>query len=292
VGTEKRERQKLNRELGRQVQAKQEQKAATKKKAIQVGAAIGAAVLLALVFWLIGRAKGDDTPTDTTVAGTDTTVSGEATTTAASEAAKATVPGVTLDAAPECVTIPDEGGPVETATERVTSFTGPMSVDCIDTSATYLAQVSTNRGDYTITLDPSKAPQTVASFIGLAANRFYENTTCHRVVKDFVVQCGSLDGSGTDGPGYTIADELPTASSEYVTYSVAMAHSSLPDSNGSQFFITTNESAADILGTGYSLFGTVTTGTEAIDNMNSLGEPDETPSGLIQITGITVTKAA
>ena len=100
------------------------------------------------------------------------------------------------------------------------------------------------------------SPGTVNNFVVLARYHYYDSLTCHRIIKDFVVQCG--DPSGTGGgvePGYTILDELPAAGS-YKAGSLAMANTGSPNSGGGQFFIITGsngETAAKD-----ALFGSVT----------------------------------
>ena len=110
---------------------------------------------------------------------------------------------------------------------------------CLDPGATYQAIVTTNMGEFTIDLDAEAAPQTVNNFVFLARNVYYDDTPCHRIITDFVVQCGDPTGTGTGGPGYEFADELPEAGA-YQLGSIAMANSG-PDTNGSQFFIITGE---------------------------------------------------
>ena len=82
---------------------------------------------------------------------------------------------------------------------------------CIDPAKTYTATVETNKGTFTITLDPKAAPQTVNNFVALARYHYYDDTPCHRIITGFVVQCGDPTGKGTGGPGYEIPDELPQA---------------------------------------------------------------------------------
>jgi cyclophilin family peptidyl-prolyl cis-trans isomerase len=138
---------------------------------------------------------------------------------------------------------------------RVSTFAAPPPM-CIDATKTYSAVVTTNKGALSITLYPELAPETVNNFVVLARYHFFDNTTCHRIIPGFVVQCGDPTGTGAGGPGYTFADELPE-DGMYVIGSVAMANSG-PDTNtnGSQFFIMTGDHGAS-LPPKYSLFGEV-----------------------------------
>ena len=106
---------------------------------------------------------------------------------------------------------------------------------CIDPAKKYTAVVDTNFGSFTIELDPKAAPNTVNNFVVLSLYHYYDGITCHRVVADFVIQCGDPKGDGTGGPGYEFADELP-AEGAYQLGSLAMANSG-PNTNGSQFFV-------------------------------------------------------
>ena len=99
--------------------------------------------------------------------------------------------------------------------------------------------MTTNKGAYTIALDAAAAPLTVNNFVVLARYHYFDNTICHRAIPQFAVQCGDPTGTGSGGPGYAFADELPAAGS-YKVGSIAMANSG-PDTNGSQFFIITGD---------------------------------------------------
>jgi peptidyl-prolyl cis-trans isomerase B (cyclophilin B) len=82
----------------------------------------------------------------------------------------------------------------------------------IDTSKTYTAVMDTSCGKITITLDAAHAPQTVNSFVFLAKEGFYNGTLFHRIVTDFMDQGGDPKGDGTGGPGYKLPDEPPADS--------------------------------------------------------------------------------
>lgn len=126
--------------------------------------------------------------------------------------------------------------------------------------------VSTTKGNFTITLFPKASPKTVENFLKLVAKKFYDGTTFHRVIPGFVAQGGdplsrSLPAGnpriGTGDPGYSIQDEHGNGL-KHLIGSVAMAHSSAPNSAGSQFYIC--YSALAQLDGGYTVFGHVTEG--------------------------------
>ena len=161
---------------------------------------------------------------------------------------------------------------------------------CIDTDKSYSAVVSTDRGDVTIALDPSVAPQTVNNFIVLARYGYYEGVPFHRIIPGFVVQGGDAVGPelGIGGPGYAFEDELPDVGS-YQLGSVAMANSG-PNTNGSQFFIVSGEAGAG-LPPQYSLFGQVSAGLDVVSALDELGtQGTGTPLESVVINNITITE--
>ncbi len=164
---------------------------------------------------------------------------------------------------------------------------------CIDATKTYTAVVTTDKGAYTIALDAGAAPLTVNNFVVLARYHFFDNTICHRAIPGFAVQCGDPTGTGSGGPGYSFADELPAAGS-YKIGSVAMANSGV-DTNGSQFFIITGDSGA-ALSPKYSLFGQVTDGLDTtVKVLDALGNPDQAANGVppldqIIVQSVTITE--
>ena len=157
---------------------------------------------------------------------------------------------------------------------RVTSFPAAPPM-CIDPNRTYTAQINTNKGLIEVALDPKAAPNTVNSFVFLARNHFFDGLGFHRVVPGFVLQGGDPEGTGSGGPGYTFADELPQAG-QYKLGSLAMANSG-PNTNGSQFFIISGDQGTT-LDPKYSLFCQVTAGLDVVSQIDALGTPDD-PSG-------------
>jgi cyclophilin family peptidyl-prolyl cis-trans isomerase len=162
-------------------------------------------------------------------------------------------------------------------------------------TATYQATIVTNRGDVVIDLLNSKATCTVNSFVYLAAKNYFNSTKCHRLTTAgslFVLQCGDPTGKGTGGPGYGFANENTTGAS-YPEGTVAMAHSSQPNSNGSQFFIVYKNST---LSPDYTPFGQVVTGLGIIQNVakagsdNSNGSGDGHPKEPVVIERVTIKK--
>lgn len=179
--------------------------------------------------------------------------------------------------------------PVEGAAEQTRQFDASPPM-CLDADATYDAIVTTNKGEFTIALDPDNGPVAANNFVFLARNQYYDDTECHRIIPNFVIQCGDPTASGTGGPGYTIVDEPPTV--PYEIGSIAMAKTVAPDSAGSQFFIITGTDGAN-LPPDYALFGKVTEGfDDAVAAMAAAGTPgDGVPSEPIEIESIRIVQS-
>ena len=162
--------------------------------------------------------------------------------------------------------------------------------------STWIATVTTNCGDITLQLDGHQAPQTVASFIYLSQQKFFDDSPCHRLVTAgiFVLQCGDPTGAGPGGPGYQFGIENAPTDGTYPTGSLAMARTSDPDSNGSQFFIVYKKSTISDP-TGYSIFGKVTQGLDIVKAIAEQGVDqggtDGAPAQPISILGVSVEKA-
>ena len=107
----------------------------------------------------------------------------------------------------------------------------------IDLSKSYTAVIETEKGTMTIELFADKAPLTVNSFVYLATQGYYDGTTFHRVIPNFMVQGGDPSGTGRGGPGYKFADEFDPSLRFDRRGLLAMANAG-PRTNGSQFFIT------------------------------------------------------
>lgn len=107
----------------------------------------------------------------------------------------------------------------------------------IDPAKTYTATLKTAKGQIVVQLNAQKEPKTVNNFVNLARAGFYDNTTFHRVLPNFMAQGGDPTGTGGGGPGYTIADEFTDLHHDVGV--ISMANTGRANSGGSQFFITT-----------------------------------------------------
>lgn len=146
------------------------------------------------------------------------------------------------------------------------------------------ASLNLNTEAVSFELDGVNAPQAVANFVSLAQSGFYENVSCHRLTTAgiYVLQCGDPDGTGAGGPGYNFGPiENAPADDIYAEGTLAMARVGGDGSSmGSQFFIVYDESQipSDSAG-GYTVFGKVTGGLEAIKAIAALGTSDGSGDG-------------
>ena len=158
------------------------------------------------------------------------------------------------------------------------------------------ARLVTHFGGLVVRLEESRAPNMVANFVGLATGRidwkdpktgksmkgtpFYDGLLFHRVVRNFVIQCGDpktrypdlADEWGTGGPGYKFRDEFHEALRHNRAGVVSMANSG-PDSNGSQFFIT--EVPTPHLDKRHTVFGMVTAGHDVLKCLTNVRAGDK-----------------
>ncbi len=276
MGTDKRNRQKENRRARQGELEKQIQRQKMIRRSTRIALLVGVIVAVVAVISLWPESDDAQTP--------------EATETSVSEILDTTI--APSPAGPfeygqgECA-------PTDGSGEQVQKFTASPKL-CIDPAKTYTALISTNKGDLTVVLDPTKAPGTVNNFVNLVRSKYFNNTVCHRAIPSFVVQCGDPTATGTGGPGYAIADELPSAG-EYKLGSLAMANSG-PNTNGSQFFIITGEQGMT-LPPDYSLFGQVTTGLDmTLPALDKAGNSDPASNGVppteeIRIISVTVSES-
>jgi cyclophilin family peptidyl-prolyl cis-trans isomerase len=125
------------------------------------------------------------------------------------------------------------------------------------------ATMHTNHGEIQLELFDEDAPKTVDNFVKLSKDGYYDGLIFHRVIRDFMIQGGCPQGTGTGGPGYEFEDEIND--NKIVRGALAMANAG-PNTNGSQFFIVTTEAAPWLDGK-HTVFGRVTSGMEAVDSI-------------------------
>lgn len=268
MATEKRARQRAN----RQQKIEQEVQEIRRDRVRQygfIGAIVGVVLVAAIGLFLI--AGGDDD--DTTDAATSTD---DSTDTTEDESVS--------DTELEPLPCPAEDG----SSERVTEFPAAPP-DCLVDGATYTAVFDTSAGEITAELDPDAAPVTVNNFVYLARYHYYEGSTFHRVIQDFVIQGGDPTGDppGTGGPGYTIDEEVPEPG-EYQIGSLVMAKRTPPSTTGAQFFIVTGPDGA-ALPNEYSLFGQVSGGLDVATEIQGVAtEGADQPIEDVTINSVTI----
>jgi peptidyl-prolyl cis-trans isomerase B (cyclophilin B) len=140
------------------------------------------------------------------------------------------------------------------------------------TGKTFIATVTTNCGVISMELYGTKAPQTVASFLGLAKSGYWADSPCHRLTTTgiFVLQCGDPTGTGSGTPGYGYGVENAPANFTYPPGTLAMARTSDPKSNGGQFFIVYKQTVLNDP-VGYSIFGRIISGMDIVDKIAAAG---------------------
>ena len=140
----------------------------------------------------------------------------------------------------------------------------------IDTSKRYVATFETDKGVIVIELFAKEAPITVNNFVFLAQEKYYDNSSFHRVIPGFMAQGGDPTGTGRGGPGYQFADEFSPLLRHSEPGILSMANAG-PNTNGSQFFIT--YTATPFLDDRHAVFGRV---LEGLDVALSLSPRDPT----------------
>jgi peptidyl-prolyl cis-trans isomerase B (cyclophilin B) len=130
----------------------------------------------------------------------------------------------------------------------------------IDTNKKYTATMETEKGKLVLALFAKDVPNTVNNFVFLARQGYYDGTTFHRVIVDFMVQGGDPTGTGAGGPGYNFSNEI--TSHKHVAGSLSMANSGGTNTNGSQFFIT--YVATSWLDGKHTVFGQLTEGMDVL----------------------------
>ena len=137
----------------------------------------------------------------------------------------------------------------------------------IDPDKTYTATFVTEKGDIVINLFADKAPKTVNNFVFLAREGYYDDTTFHRVIPDFMTQGGDPTGTGRGGPGYRFEDEFHPELKHSKPGILSMANAG-PNTNGSQFFITV--APTPHLDNRHSVFGEVVGGMDVVQKIANL----------------------
>jgi cyclophilin family peptidyl-prolyl cis-trans isomerase len=218
VPTNKQRREAAQRHLQRQLERRAELARKRRRNLGILATAIAVVVVVGAALLITGVFQSDDPE-----ASADPTPSSSA-------AAAAT----NADGTVSCTYTPDDSG-----NPSLKDVGTPPNPQATPTQGTSTLLMSTTQGDLTLTLDRATAPCAAASFTYLAQQRFFDGTPCHREVNQptfGVLQCGDPTGSGSGGPSYKFAQEVP-AGTTYPRGTIAMANTGQPNSTGSQFFL-------------------------------------------------------
>ena len=275
VGTEKRERQKQQRQARLEAAREEQRKKKQRRRTITI--AVAAVVVFGGMFlystFLADGGEDDETAADTT------------TTTA-------------VDAPPDAPFAYGGGecAPDSSPAEPVIDYDDSFQ-DCLDPDATYTAVFDTTEGEITVDLDTANTPGTVNNFVSLARNGYYDGTEIFRTDTSIgILQGGSphTNDASDPGPGYNIPDEGDGYS--YEAGQLVMARSAGPDSGSAQFFLVANDAASSLTAQGtYVVFGnTDEAGIGVITAILDLNEDDPesglggAPSRTVTINSVTI----
>jgi cyclophilin family peptidyl-prolyl cis-trans isomerase len=241
-----------------------ERDAAIRRRNLIMGSAFG---VLGLVVVIVGLSLllGDDTTTPPSA-----TPSVSPSASASPSAAPGTKIGtITPTAANDSGEVACGAKAPATAGKPKPQFAGPPPMK-IDTEATYRATMVTSCGTIVIELDAKRAPQTVNSFVFLAKQGYFDGQYFHRLDTSIdVIQGGDPSGTGSDGPGYAIPDEL-NGKLTYTPGTLAMANAGA-NTGGSQFFIITGPEGTNLDGNpNYTIFGKILEGLGVAQEIQAL----------------------
>ena len=282
MGTDKRERKKVNRNLAREERQKAQRNAVIKQRVIRYGIGIPLAIL---ALWAVSKffiTTDSTSTTDTTVASSDTTIAVSDTTIASLTPTLSTTPGEQIEGDTKC--------PATDGTAiRTTNFSKAPPM-CIDAKKSYTATFNTSEGAIEIALDTKKTPKTVNNFVTLSRYKYYDSSFIFRTDLNLDIIQGGGE-SNTDDPGYNIEDE--GSGYKYTEGDIVMARTGEINSAGGQFFIVTGPKASflDDQGT-YVVFGKISKGLDvakAILGLNAgSGQLGGAPSRAVKITSVTI----
>ena len=282
MGTDKRERQKANRDAKLAAQAAEEAKRKRNRFIRNVIILVAAIIVTGFLLSALSGCSSSDSEGATTEGQTSTAA-----------APTETADGLAFGSG-ECP-------PADGVAEPVIDF-DDAPAKCIDPDKTYVAEVETTEGTVTVELDTAKTPLTANNFVTLARFGYYDGTSLFRTeARSGIIQGGSphTQDASDPGPGYTIADEaLPFSAADYAPGVLAMARTSAPDSASAQFFFLANEGGSylgdaqlgDAAGS-YVVFGRTTEGIDVLEKIANLDDGSGAPTQPVSITKVTITES-
>jgi cyclophilin family peptidyl-prolyl cis-trans isomerase len=222
VPTNKQRRQAAQRHLQKQLERRAELAKKRRRNLAIVATAVAVAVVVVAALLITGVFSSDDES------------SNDASASSSAAATDTAAPTTNADGTISCNYLPDDSG-----NPNLKDVGTPPTPEATPTQGTATLLMSTTQGDLTLTLDRTKAPCAAASFAYLASQKFFDGSPCHREVNQptfGVLQCGDPTGSGSGGPSYKFAQEIPEGTT-YPRGTIAMANTGQPNSTGSQFFL-------------------------------------------------------
>ena len=256
----------------------------SKQAALGVGGVIAAVLLVLLGIGILSRDSAEqatDTPTPTP----SVSVSGGSSPTKTGTVTAQGTPAAKVACGGEV--------PAAASKPRPQFDRAPAPDEVLKKNTTYTATIETSCGPITVQLEEQTAPQTVANFVFLAEQGYFDGQFVTRVVDSIdVVQAGDPLGTGKGGPGYAIPDELG-GKMHYSPGTVAMANAGA-NTGGSQFFLITGPEGANLDGNpNYTIFGQVTAGLDVAKQINGLmrtadGSYDGPPTEAVYLEKVTI----
>jgi Peptidyl-prolyl cis-trans isomerase (rotamase) - cyclophilin family len=284
VATNQMRREAAKRKLTNQQQRRAERARRRQRVAIITSAAVVVLVVVGVVLLSTG-VGGKDHSTNSATPTADPAAAATTPQSIPTEAAPLPVRPTPLPASVSCA-YPADG-------QAAKPVQPPAGTD-ISAQGAVTVNLQTSAGAIPLTLDRALAPCTVNSFVNLARQGYFDNSTCHRLTTDpglQVLQCGDPTGSGTGGPGYTIPDEVFPG----LTYGrgiLAMANTGRPNTGGSQFFMVYGDGQ---LPPQYTAFGSIgPEGLPVVDEIARRGHDgsfDPSPGGGKPVQPVTIEKA-
>ena len=261
---------------------------AIRRKRITAGI-VGVLVGIAVIVIGIAIISGGDGTTRPQASGSPTGSTGPTSTTSPSADGLPQRTGEVTPLANPPATVACGAEAPRTATEPKPQFdASPQPAKVLDDGAAYTATMVTSCGTIQLELYAKQTPQTVASFVFLAREGFFDGLTFHRIIPGFVTQGGDPLGTGSGGPGYAFADEIDPKIVFDQAGLLAMANSG-PGTNGSQFFITLGGAdATGHLDGLHTIFGEVTEGMDVVDAIAGVGDPTGVPSEAVYIESVKI----
>ncbi len=272
----------------RSQQAARERAAARQAAAARRRRVIAAVVALLVVLSVVGAYLGSTRSASTSRPATTTTSLPTSTTRAALPPTGVTPPPVPVG---QALTGPTPCPAEDGSSPRVTSF-AEAPPTCIDTGFFYTATIATSKGDLTLQLNPSRAPETVNDFVVLARYHYYDGQPVTAVQRRASFTIGvALSGDGSDkAPGFALPDEAPGQGQVLTPGTISMTGSTAGANRG-QLLVATYEDAAGI-DPGVTPFGIMLSGDDTLAAIDRLASQAGEPTEVVTVEGVTVTRGS